>query len=94
MACNNIFTRKTIFAALFAIGAAGSAQAEAISWVAAAPRSRAAATTRRSPTAWAVPAAAAAQSGPIRTLVTFAGSDGDGGSRWNYGRPPTATLAA
>jgi hypothetical protein len=88
MACNTIFARKTIFAALFAIGAAGSAQAQGnIVGGGSATITGGGDNTQITYSMGGAGGGGglAVQSG---RLVTFAGSDGDGGSRWNYGAPP------
>ena len=89
MACNTIFTRKTIFAALFAIGAAGSAQAQSVGNIVGGGSATITGGGDNTQITYSLGGAGGGgsvfQSG---RLVTFAGSDGDGGSRWNYGAPP------
>ena len=87
MACNTIFTRKTIFAALFAIGVAGSAQADGNI----VGGGGATITGGGDNTQITYSLGGAGGGGPVvqsGRSVTFAGSDGDGGSRWNYGTSP------
>ena len=76
MACNTILIRRTIFASLLAIGAAGSVQAQGAGNVVGGGSATITGGGGGGPVV---------QSG---RLVTFAGGDGDGGARWNYGAPP------
>ena len=90
MACDTIFLRRTIFASLLAIGAAGSVQAQVVGNVVgggSATITGGGDNTRITYSA----GGAGGGGGPVvqsGRLVTFAGSDGDGGARWNYGAPP------
>ena len=88
MACNNIFTRKTIFAALFAIGAAGSAQADGN--IVGGGSATITGGGDNTQITYSMGGAGGGGGSPVQSgrLVTFAGSDGDGGSRWNYGASP------
>jgi len=87
MACNTIFTRKTIFAALFAIGAAGSAQAQGNI----VGGGSATITGGGDNTQITYSMVGAGGGGglivQLGRLAAFAGSDGDG-PRLNYGAPP------
>jgi len=87
MACNNIFTRKTIFAALFAIGAAGSAQADGN--IVGGGSATITGGGDNTQITYSLGGAGGGGGSPVQSgrLATFAGSDGDG-PRWNYGAPP------
>jgi hypothetical protein len=89
MACNTIFTRKTIFAALFAIGAAGSAQAQGVGNIVGGGSGT---ITGGGDDAQITYSMVGAGGGgglivQLGRLAAFAGSDGDG-PRLNYGAPP------
>ena len=88
MARNSIFARKTIFAALFAIGVAGSGQAQAVGNVVGGGSATITGGGDNTQITYSPGGAggggAVVQSG---RLATFAGSDGDG-PRWNYGASP------
>jgi hypothetical protein len=87
MACNTIFTRKTIFATLFAIGAAGSAQAQSIGNVVGAGSATITGGGDDTQITYSM-SGAGGGGGPVvqsGRLATFAGSDGDSGPRFNYG---------
>jgi hypothetical protein len=89
MACNTIFTRKTIFAALFAIGAAGSAQAESNGNVVGGGGATITGGGDNTQITYSMVAAGAGSGLIVQLgrLAAFAGSDGDG-PRLNYGAPP------
>lgn len=94
MARNSIFARKTIFAALFAIGVAGSGQAQAVGNVVgggSATITGGGDNTQITYSPGGAGAGAGAGGGGAVVqsgrLATFAGSDGDG-PRWNYGASP------
>ena len=88
MACNTIFTRKIIFATLFAIGVAGSAKADGN--IVGGGSATITGGGDNTQITYSTGGAGGGGSSPVQSgrLVTFAGSDGDGGPRWNYGASP------
>ena len=89
MACDTIFIRRTIFASLLAIGAAGSVQAEIVGNVVGG--GSATITGGGDDTQITYSMVGAGGGGGLMVqlgrLAAFAGSDGDG-PRLNYGAPP------
>jgi len=90
MACNTLFSRKTIFAALFAIGVAGSAQAQGIGNVVGGGGATIEGGGDNTQITYSMGGAGGGSALVVQPgrLATFAGGDGDGGPRWNYGAPP------
>jgi hypothetical protein len=87
MACNTIFTRKIIFATLFAIGVAGSAQADGnIVGGGSATITGGGDNTQITYSMGGAGGGSAFAVQPGR-LAAFAGTDGDS-PRFNYGAPP------
>ena len=90
MACNTIFTRKTFLAALFAIGAAGAAQAQVAGNVVGGGGATITGGGDNTQITYSMGGAGGGSALVVQPgrLATFAGGDGDGGARWNYGAPP------
>jgi hypothetical protein len=89
MACNTIFTRKTFLAALFAIGAAGAAQAQVAGNVVGGGGATITGGGDNTQITYSMGGAGAGSGLIVQLgrLAAFAGSDGDG-PRVNYGAPP------
>jgi hypothetical protein len=89
MACNTILTRKTIFAALFAIGAAGSAQAQGIGNVVGGGSATITGGGDNAQITYSMGGAGGGGGSVVQSgrLAAFAGTDGDS-PRFNYGAPP------
>ena len=86
MACDTIFIRRTIFASLLAIGAAGSVQAQSVGNVVGGGSATITGGGDDMQITYSL-GGAGGGGGPVvqsGRLVTFAGSDGDG-PQWNYG---------
>ena len=89
MACNTIFSRKTIFASLLAIGVAGGVQAQGVGNIVGGGSATRTGGGDDTQITYSLGGAGAGGGSVVQSgrLATFAGSDGDS-SLWTYGAAP------
>jgi len=90
MARSTSFTTRTLFASLLAIGVAGGARAEGGGNVVGGGSATLTGGGDNAQITYSLGGAGGGGGSPVQAgrLVAFAGSGGDGGSRWSYGAPP------